>query len=269
MVKARKRRPQKIRDRPGDICSVSGEVDERLSVFQALWNLPWREGVLVDVDGLERRKAGEEVGWDGGEAVVVEEEDFKLGEAAEGGERAGEAVVLELKAAEGGEVAEFGRQSTGEAAVSDLYAGDAAGRLTGDLGPVAGIWVSPFEGCGAIDVLGESLHCLYICSVGLGLCNWDERDEKPHCNEKECNFHLDHGRRRDFRDGSFFFSSKDCNFHLENGRRRDFRDGFLFFSSKDSNFHLDNGRRRDLRAGFFKRKEREIGKFQFLSKRTK
>lgn len=182
----------------------------------------------------------------------MEEEDFKLGEAAEGGERAGEAVVLELKVAEGGEVAEFGRQSSGEAGVSDLYAGDAAGRLTGDLGlPVAGIWVSPFEGCGAIDILGESLHCLYICSVGLGLCNWDERDENPHCNDKDCNFHLDHGRRRDSRDGFFFFSSKDSNFHLENGRRRDFRDGFFFFSSKDSNFHLDNGRRRDLRAGIF------------------
>lgn len=197
MPKARKRRPQKIWDRSRDACIVSREVDKRLCVFQALWNLPRQKRVFVDVDCLERGQAGEEIGWNGGESVAVEEDDLEVREAAEGGETAGEAVVLQLQPAEPGEISEHVRNRSAESVVPDLDAGDPIRRLAPDSVPFAGIWVRPVEGFGAIDALGESLHCRYISSICCRLCKRDERAEIHNCNEKDCNFHLGNGSRRD------------------------------------------------------------------------
>lgn len=88
---------------------------------------PWRKGVVVEVDGAKRGKAGEEVGGDGGEGVGVEKKSVERGEGGEGGERAGEAVRLELQMGNGCEVGQGGREGAGERAVAGVDGGDAAG----------------------------------------------------------------------------------------------------------------------------------------------
>lgn len=80
-------RPEKIRNSAYDISRVSREVLKRRSISERLRNLPRFKRVVVDFHSLEVGHAGEEVGGDGGEAVVGGDEDLKVGKSVKGRKR--------------------------------------------------------------------------------------------------------------------------------------------------------------------------------------
>uniref|UniRef100_A0A0A9CUN0 Uncharacterized protein n=1 Tax=Arundo donax TaxID=35708 RepID=A0A0A9CUN0_ARUDO len=97
------------------------------------------ERVVGDGDLEESVETREEVGGDGVEGVVVEEDVLEGGHAAEGGERAGEAVALEAEVLECGEGGDGGGEAAGEAAALEVEVVDPAGLVAGDMGPGAGV----------------------------------------------------------------------------------------------------------------------------------
>ena len=68
-------RAEEVRHGASDVGRVGREVLKPGSVSETLRNLPWLKRVVVYLHCLELRHAGEEVGGDGGEAVVAGHED--------------------------------------------------------------------------------------------------------------------------------------------------------------------------------------------------
>lgn len=88
---------KKIRDFTDQVGAVGRETSERRRVCDAGGDRPRRKGVVVDAYGLQGRQAGEEIGGEGREAVVVGYDCLNRAVPGEARERAGELVILDLK----------------------------------------------------------------------------------------------------------------------------------------------------------------------------
>lgn len=95
---------KKIRDFTDEVGVVGRETRERRRVDDAGRDRPRREGVVVDAYGLQGRHAGEEIGGEGREGVVVGYDCQKRAMACEARERAGELVILDLQVDQGRKV---------------------------------------------------------------------------------------------------------------------------------------------------------------------
>lgn len=113
-------------------------------VLEAGIDFPGSERVVIDLDGEEGCEAGEEIGRDGSEGIVAEDEDLERGEGRERGEGTRNVVPLELEALELGQKGEVFREGALQGFVADLDLGDPfVGGGAGDEFPIAGIRVGP------------------------------------------------------------------------------------------------------------------------------
>lgn len=112
-------------------------------VNQALRDLPGGEWVVIYPNGLEGRHSGKEVGRQGGELVVAEDEDLEGGETTKAGEGTRNVVVLQLKLVQLGEVSDGWMEGALEVLVAKLDSEDPVVLGAGDEGPLAWVGVGP------------------------------------------------------------------------------------------------------------------------------
>lgn len=98
---------KKVGDFTGDVGFSGGEMLQRRGVCDSAWNLPRREGVVVDVDAVEVSESDEEIWGEGTEVVVVGEKDLKRSQPRKAWEGPGELVGLNFQLLQICEVFEF------------------------------------------------------------------------------------------------------------------------------------------------------------------
>lgn len=155
---------EEIRQSASDIGRVGGEVLKHRSVSESLRDLPGLKGVVVDLHRLELRHAGEEVGGDGGEAVVAGNEDTEVGQAVKRGNGTRDVVVLELQLFQLGQVLKSCRESTLEIEAADLDPGDPFIFRAPDMVPLAWVRAGPSR---RVEAVLESQHYRNIV-LGVG-----------------------------------------------------------------------------------------------------